>query len=359
MTVKELKQELKSRNLKTTGNKSELKERLSEALQGDAANHKNGSNEQHGEDVHDATIKDFEEYINDEFKQLHSSEQRMAPEPTDGTEGHFELPISAPFDESQKMVADFSDVNDDSNSNNDNDNDDIRNNDHPADAETQELPEDKAETVLSEADKVESRKRRFGNLQNDMSPPVKKSRTDPLIQDEERKRIIQRAQKFGTQIPDTITLTKEESSSVYAEQIQRAKRFGTEHLLPMSIQNVEFDAKKNERMKRFNTNAQGQVVGKDCETEKGVEKKDHAKIMERKLRFGTLTETSAQSEQHATHNKKATLEKVSPRRNRNSERIQRFRMYKNHKQNSHSPPKQFQNAADQEKIEERKLRFLK
>eukprot|EP00485_Elphidium_margaritaceum_P012407 CAMPEP_0202686876 /NCGR_PEP_ID=MMETSP1385-20130828/2643_1 /ASSEMBLY_ACC=CAM_ASM_000861 /TAXON_ID=933848 /ORGANISM="Elphidium margaritaceum" /LENGTH=49 /DNA_ID= /DNA_START= /DNA_END= /DNA_ORIENTATION= len=40
----------------------------------------------------------------------------------------------------------------------------------PADAETQELPDDQAKTVLSEADKVKSRKRRFGSTQNDMLP---------------------------------------------------------------------------------------------------------------------------------------------------------------------------------------------
>ena len=61
MTVKELKQELKSRGLKTSGLKAELKIRLSEAL---ASSEPTIAETTDALTTEDTTIADFEEYIN-------------------------------------------------------------------------------------------------------------------------------------------------------------------------------------------------------------------------------------------------------------------------------------------------------
>ena len=62
MTVKELKQELKSRGLKLTGKKAELQERLNAAFEDEEIAATISNNEM--DDNHEATIADFEEYIN-------------------------------------------------------------------------------------------------------------------------------------------------------------------------------------------------------------------------------------------------------------------------------------------------------
>ena len=61
MTVKELKQELKSRGLKMSRVKSVLKERLSEAIAADKPSSEPASTEV---DNVESTIADFEDYIN-------------------------------------------------------------------------------------------------------------------------------------------------------------------------------------------------------------------------------------------------------------------------------------------------------
>ena len=64
MTVKELKQELKSRGLKTSGNKAVLKERLAEALaQSESQTSSDPVTTEEVDNV-DSTIADFEDYIN-------------------------------------------------------------------------------------------------------------------------------------------------------------------------------------------------------------------------------------------------------------------------------------------------------
>lgn len=65
MTVKELKAELKSRGLKTSGNKALLKERLTEAI-AQSESQQTSSDPVTTEEVDnvDSTIADFEDYIN-------------------------------------------------------------------------------------------------------------------------------------------------------------------------------------------------------------------------------------------------------------------------------------------------------
>ena len=62
MTVKELKQELRSRGLKMSGVKSVLKERLSEAITADKPSSEPAVSTE--VDNVDSTIADFEDYIN-------------------------------------------------------------------------------------------------------------------------------------------------------------------------------------------------------------------------------------------------------------------------------------------------------
>ena len=81
---------------------------------------------------------------------------------------------------------------------------------------------------------------------------------------------------------------------IHSAKIQRAERFGTQHLLPSTIQKAEFAAKKAERMKRFQTaDAVEGAVGDGAAADGAASKKqiasDRTKLMERKLRFGTMT----------------------------------------------------------------------
>merc|ERR1712241_402813 len=83
---------------------------------------------------------------------------------------------------------------------------------------------------------------------DDSSQPIKKQKVDP---NKERQKIFERAQKFGTALPKDFELTTEQTEVLYADKIERAKRFHTEHLLPKSIKKAEFESKRVERMKRF------------------------------------------------------------------------------------------------------------
>merc|ERR1712126_131955 len=92
--------------------------------------------------------------------------------------------------------------------------------------------------------------RRFGALNDGEQDPEQKK----IDQETKRRKVFERAQKFGTKLPKNFELTKEEAELVHSDKMKRAERFGTQHLLPSSIQKAKFDEKKAERMKRFQTN---------------------------------------------------------------------------------------------------------
>merc|ERR1719249_353870 len=121
---------------------------------------------------------------------------------------------------------------------------------------------------------------------------AKKMKIDKEAQ---RKKIFERAQKFGTKLPKNFKLTNEEAKVIHAVKIKRAERFGTHHMLPSTIQKAELDAKKAERMKRFQT-GESKEETENVAVEQTPQQKeaDKMKMMERKLRFGTLSEADKQ-----------------------------------------------------------------
>merc|ERR1712129_653396 len=99
-------------------------------------------------------------------------------------------------------------------------------------------------------------------------------------------------------LPKDFELTTEQTEVLYADKIERAKRFHTEHLLPKSIKKAEFESKRVERMKRFknengDANADETVERGDIvASNKELSEKDNLALMERKLRFGTTMDRS-------------------------------------------------------------------
>merc|ERR1712048_945693 len=193
----------------------------------------------------------------------------------------------------------------------------------------------------SDAEKIESRKRRFASMNASNAAtdqPIKKQKVDPA---KERQKIFERAQKFGTALPKDFELTTEQSALLYADKIERAKRFHTEHLLPAPIKKAEFGAKKAERMKRFK-NENGDANAAQGEEEEATSKKDiipseknnddGIALMERKLRFGTTLNEMDKEQKFATRGgkfkgKKGFNKNQKKRQFKNKQKFRSYREY--------------------------------
>jgi len=349
MTVQELKKELRARGLKLNGRKSELKKRLKAALEAQAIeesanaasdDHDHDESEDHDKEQQQTDFADFEEYINDEYNRLNkdNNSEQVDPEQVniddiinDHKEDQVEeeknilfIPETPKGPKSSTVIigADFSE--------------------DPKALNNRSKVEDRRNRFgtapISDSDKLESRKRRFadhGTNDNEFnpSPPAKKQRIDPK---QERSKILQRAQKFGTSLPKNFKLTKEESAVIHADKINRAKRFGTEHLLPSALKKAEFAAKKEERMKRFKVDQDESEEVETSKVPKNIIKADKepnnsTKLMERKLRFGTLKEIETKKNDFGPKNKKKVNNK---RQLRNNQKFERFRAYKKKNRNN-------------------------
>jgi len=357
MTVSELKKELKSRGLKVGGKKADLKARLIEALATDSISATDSAHNDDADAEQQTDFADFENYINDEYNKISAQNNGDAADDeahavsiddiiekqtaADGVEDEekqilyaadFDLnapsEVTAPTDSTLPTAEDNTvtapDFAEDDNALN-------------SPSKVQSRYERFGNAPLDEAAKVESRKRRFAAMADADGVAAidstdggnKKARLDPEV---ERKRILERAQKFGTKLPANLKLTAEEAAVVHAEQIKRAERFGTQHLLPTEIKRAEFDAKRAERMKRFqtgdNATAEGGAVsekaGKPGKIIAAEPDQDSTKVAERRLRFGTTAPVETE--------KKG--KKLGPnRKERDQKKFQEFRQFKKNRNN--------------------------
>eukprot|EP01083_Nonionella_stella_P015923 44530_1 len=362
MTVAELRKELKSRSLKQSGKKRELKERLIAAIEAEVIEEESGSHDDTNPDNQHTDFADFEEYINDEYNRLNKgqhneslhdhdtltiddiinntddTEPQQPQEPsTQDTEPQEEdeqknilledepnaVETPTPGD-TQPVIADFSD--------------------DPMALNTKSKMDDRMKRFgtapVNDKAQIESRKRRFESKDTIGTPPAKKQRVN---HEEERAKILKRAQKFGTNVPKHFKLTKEETDVIYADQIDRAKRFGTEHLLPARLKRAELNAKKEERMKRFKVDQTSPEIQDEAVIKVVKEgNTEGTKLMERKLRFGTMNDTDKQTqrqERFGTGNtsNKGNMnggKKLNQRQFRNKQRFEKFRAYNKNNRNN-------------------------
>jgi len=359
MTVSELKKELKSRGLKVGGKKADLKARLSEALTVDSTS---------PTDAEQTDFADFENYINDEYNKINAQndgdddahavtiDDIINKETAAETET---AAVDVEDEEKQTVYAADFDLNAPSEATATNDG---------AEAETETVTapdfaeEDSAalnsrskvqsrherfgNAPIDEAAKVESRKRRFAAMAAENGADTtgegganKKARVevDPAV---ERQRILERSQKFGTKLPTDFKLTSEEAALVHSEQIKRAERFGTQHLLPKEIKRAEFDAKRAERMKRFQTGEGTEAESADKAPAKASNKiiaaspdKDSTKMAERRLRFGTTAAVVTTKEPQQQQNNGKGKKLGGNRKERNAKKFEQFRQYKKNNRN--------------------------
>ena len=143
-------------------------------------------------------------------------------------------------------------------------------------------------------------------------------------------------------------------------------------MLPAAVKKAEFESKRVERMKRFKSGEEAEEEEEDADRvnadiiESNVESSSNTALMERKLRFGTLSESDKvmqrQQKFGGGNGGKKGFNHHQQRQFKNKQKFRKFREYKkNNKRgrggyNGSYGGNQF-NAEEQQKVNERKARF--